>query len=191
MTDILWWRQLNADWKFAFGTAFFHHSNQPTEKELVQLNQTPVLRFSGPSAPYPNMAFELSDLSGITPLHNLELLVATHHQITAIEPLCLLKKMKHLFLFNNRIQSLKGIEPLTLLEQLYVQFNEIESLQPIESLLNLQEVYVHDNHLFSLDGLTGEHSEKLTKFFCMPGNNLPQKELIRVGNNLGIRCRGI
>lgn len=170
---------------------FFYHSNEPSPEELVQLNQTSVLRFSGPAAPYPNMAFELSELSGIAALHNLELLVATHHQISNIEALSSLKKMKHLFLFNNRIQSLKGIESLTALEQLYVQFNRIESLQPIEALSNLQEVYIHNNNLSSLEGLTEEHSEKLVKFFCMPGNNLPQKELIRVENNLGIRRRVI
>ena len=187
MIDILSWRQLSADWKLAFGNVFFHHPNEPTPEELTQLNQTPVLRFSGPSAPYPNMAFELSDLSGVALLHNLELLVATHHQITNIEPLSSLINIKHLFLFNNRIQNLKGIESLTALEQLYVQFNQIESLKPIEGLSNLQEVYIHNNNLSSLEGLTEEHSEKLTKFFCMPGNNLPQKELMRVENNLGIR----
>ena len=96
MTDILWWSQLNAGWKLAFGSVFFHHSNEPTAEEFSQLYQTPVLRFSGPAAPYPNMAFELSDLSGVAPLHNLELLVATHHQITGIEPLSSLKKMKQL-----------------------------------------------------------------------------------------------
>ena len=189
MTDIHWWNQLSADWKFAFETVFFHHSNEPTAEEFSQLYQTPVLRFSGPAAPYPNMAFELSDLSGIAPLHNLELLVATHHQVINIESLSSLRKMKNLFLSNNRIQSLQGIESLTALEQLYVQFNRIESLKPIESLLNLKEVYIHDNHLSSLEGLTEEHSEKLTKFFCMLGNSLPQKEIIRVENNLGIRCR--
>ena len=189
MTDINWWRQLSADWKLAFGTVFFHHPNEPTAEELDQLYHTPVLRFTGPKALYPNMAFELSDLSGITQLDNLELLVATHHQLTNIEALSSLKKMKNLFLFNNRIESLKGIESLTALEQLYVQFNRIESLEPIDRLVNLKEVYVHDNNLSTLDGLTEEHSDKLTKLFCMPGNSLKQKEIIKVENDLGIKCR--
>jgi Leucine-rich repeat (LRR) protein len=191
MTDINWWRQLSPDWKLAFETVFFHHSNEPTTEELAQLYQTTVLRFSGPAAPYPSMAFELSNLSGIAQLHNLELLVATHHQLTNIEALSALKKMKNLFLFNNRIESLKGIESLTALEQLYVQFNGIKSLKPVEYLLNLQEVYIHNNNLSSLDGLTEKHSEKLTKFFCMPGNKIQQKEMIRVENNLGIKCRAL
>ena len=191
MIDIKWWKQLSADWKIAFGTVFFHHSNEPTPEELDQLYNTPVLRFSGPAAPYPNMDFELMDLSGISQLDNLTLLVATHHQLTNIETLSSLIKMKNLFLFNNRIESLKGIESLTGMEQLYVQFNRIDSLKPIESLVNLKEVYIHDNNLSSLDGLTEEHSKKLTKFFCMPANSLPQKELIRVENNLGIKCRAL
>ncbi|MEO8852698.1 MAG: leucine-rich repeat domain-containing protein [Ginsengibacter sp.] len=191
MIDTNWWFQLGEDWKLSFETVFFHHPNEPTAEELDQLYQTTVLRFTGPQAPYPNMAFELSDLSGIAQLDNLEVLVATHHQFHNIESLSSLKKMKNLFLFNNRIESLKGIESLTSLEQLYVQFNKIESLKPIERLVNLKEVYVHNNNLSTLDGLTEEHSEKLTKFFCIPGNSLPQKELIRVENNLGIKCRAL
>ena len=99
--------------------------------------------------------------------------------------------MKNLFLFNNKIQCLKGIEALTALEQLYVQFNRIESLEPVTHLLNLQEVYIHNNNLTSLDGLTEKHAEKLVKFFCMPGNKIQQKEMMRVENNLGIKCQAI
>ena len=73
--------------------------------------------------------------------------------------------MKNLFLNNNRIESLNGIESLSSLEQLYLQHNRIESLKPFKQLVELKEVYVHDNNLSSLDGLIEEHSEKLTKFF--------------------------
>ena len=191
MIDINWWRQMNADWKLAFETVFFHHSNEPTADELDRLYHTTVLRFAGPKASYSNMAFEFSDLSGIAQLNNLEVLIATHHKLANIEALSSLKKMKNLFLLNNRIESLNGIESLTELEHLYVQFNRIESLRPLEKLVNLTEVYVHDNNLSSLEGLTEEHSEKLTKFFCMPGNNLRQKEIIRVENNWGIKCHSL
>ena len=191
MIDINWWKQLSAEWKNAFGRVFFHHTNEPTTEEFDQLYQAPVLRFTGPSAPYPNMDFELTDLTGISQLVNLELLVATHHQLIDIEGLNSLIKIKSLFLFNNRLESLKGIESLTILEQLYVQFNQIESLKPVESLVNLREVYIHDNHLSSLDGLTEEHSVKLTNFFSLPNNRLPQTELIRAENCLGIKCRSL
>ena len=191
MTDINWWGQLSSDWKLAFGTVFFHHSNEPTTDELDHLYHTPVLRFTGPKAPYPNIDFELSDLSGISRLDNLEVLVATHHRFTSITVLRSLKKMKNLFLNNNRIECLEGIESMACLEQLYVQYNHIESIKPIEGLLDLKEVYIHDNNLSSLDGLTEAHSENLTKFFCMPGNSLKQKDIIRVENSLGIRCRNL
>lgn len=189
MTDINWWKGLDADWKLALATGFFRHPNEPTAEELDQLYHTSVLRFTGPKAPYANMPLELTNLSGIAQLDNLELLVATHHKLSNIEALSSLKKLKNLFLFNNRIESLKGIESLTALEQLYVQFNRIESLKPLKRLVNLKEVYVHDNNLSTLDGLTEKHTDKLAKFFCMPGNNLKQKEMIRVENNLGIKCR--
>lgn len=191
MIDINWWKQLEADWKLAFATVFFRHPNEPTAEELVQLYNAPVLRFVGPRAPYPNMPFELTNLSGIASLHHLEVLVATHHQLVSTEELSSHKKLKSLFLFNNRIKSLKGIESLTSLEQLYAQCNQIESLRPLEKLLTLKEVYINDNNLSTLDGLTEQHSEKLTQFFCMPGNTLKQKEIIRAENQLGIKCRGL
>jgi Leucine-rich repeat (LRR) protein len=191
MIDINWWKQLEPDWKLAFATVFFRHPKEPTTEELDQLYNAPALRLAGPGAPHPNMPFELMNLSGIAPLRNLEVLVATHHQLVSTEELGSLKKLKSLFLSNNRIKSLQGIELLTSLEQLYAQFNRIESLKPLEKLLNLKEVYINDNNLSTLDGLTEEHSEKLTKFFCIPGNNLKQKEIIRVENLLGIKCRGL
>jgi len=92
-------------------------------------------------------------------------------------------------LFNNNIKSLHGIETLTQLEQLYVQGNQISSIKPIEQLINLKELYISDNCIETLDGLTEEHSDKLTTFVCRPNKQLKQKEIIRAERELGIICR--
>lgn len=186
-----WWMGLDPEWKKAYGMAFFHHFNEPSPPELAQLYSTPVLRLVGPCAPYPNMDFELTGLSGVKELYQLELLVVTHHRIRDVSALQSLQKLKGLFLFNNRIENLDGIEALAGLEQLYVQFNDISSLKPIRQLTRLKELYINNNAFTSLDGLTEDHSDRLNAFFCKPNNGLRQKEMLYVENQLGIRCRGI
>ena len=111
------------------------------------------------------------------------------HKIIHIEILRNLLRLKSLFLFNNCITSLKGIEALTQLEQLYVQCNQIASVKPIEQLVNLTEFYINYNYIVSLDGLTEKHSDKLLKFVCLPNEQLKQKEIIRAERELGIICR--
>lgn len=190
MSDLNWWAGLEEQWKEAFGITFFHHPNQPTVLELEQLFASTVLRFAGPRAPYPNMQYELTNLSGLSGLQNLEILVVSHHQIKELSVLQPMVKLKSLFLFNNEIESLAGIEALFKLEQLYVQYNKIDSIQPLAALTGLKEVYVNNNIISSLEGLTEEHSDQLTSFYCQPNENLKQKEIIRVENQLGIRCKG-
>ena len=191
MPILTWWDNLEVQWRNALGITFFHHLQTPTIGELQQLLEIPVLRFAGPTAPYPNMSFELTNLSGIEQLSNLEILVATHHQLKHIRPVQSMKKLKSLFLFNNQIESLEGIEDLVNLEQLYVQFNKISSLEPLKKLTNLKEVYINNNLISSLHDLTEEHSAKLTNFYCTPNELLPQKEIIYMENQVGIKCKGV
>jgi len=167
------------------------HSNEPTPAELARLFAATALRFAGPGAPYPNMSFELPDLSGVIALQNLEIFVFTHHAVSSIKELDALTQLKSLFLFNNKIKSLEGIEGLAGLKQLYVQHNEIESILPVKSLTNLEELYINDNQFSSLEGLTEAHSEKLEKFFCKPNDRLKQKEILFTERELGIRCRSL
>lgn len=99
--------------------------------------------------------------------------------------------IKKLFLYNNQIHSLEGIEGLTHLEQLYVQCNNIDSIKPVKTLVKLREFYIHDNNISSLDGLTEEHADNLEMFVCKPNDQLKQKEVLRIERELGIRCRGL
>jgi Leucine-rich repeat (LRR) protein len=188
---IEWWFALSPAWKQAFAETFFRHPNEPTSTELAQLFQCNALRVAGPTAPYPNMSFELEDLSGISQLHNVEILVIIHQKLGSINELNALQKLKSLFINNNHIESLDGIENLTSLSQLYAQHNRIASILPVEQLINLQEFYIHDNLLNSLEGLTEIHAERLEHFFCKPNDHLKQKEIIRVERELGIRCRSL
>ncbi|HEY5406477.1 MAG TPA: leucine-rich repeat domain-containing protein [Ginsengibacter sp.] len=193
MADIIipenWWNELESQWRKAFGISVLGHQNEPNLVDLENIFSTPTIRLAGPTAPFPNMHFELTNLSGLQYLSNLSIAVITHHKIEEIEVLSHLTNLKSLFLFNNNIKSLHGIEGLIELEQLYVQCNQITSIKPIEQLINLKEFYINDNRIETLDGLTEKHSDKLTMFMCRPNEQLKQKEIIRAERELGIICR--
>ena len=182
---------LEPQWRAAFSLAFFRHMNLPTPDELENLWQTPVLRFAGPKAPYPNLNFELTNCSGLAGMSNLEILVLTHHQLERLDEVADMPQLKSLFVNNNRLQSLHGIEKLTHLEQLYAQVNQLESIEPIRSLVNLREVYVSLNPLKSLDGLTRKHAVAMQRFVCLPNENLPDRVTMPLERKLGIRLRSI
>lgn len=191
MSDTTVWNGLEQQWKDAFGTTVLGHTNTPDALEIERLFSSKVVRMAGPRAPYPNMTFELTNLSGIKHFQDLEILVITHHQIRNIKPIQALTKLKSLFLFNNEIESLEGIEELAELEQLYVQSNKISSLKPLQKLTRLKEAYVNNNLIASLEGLTEAHADTLEVFFCKPNEALKQKEIIYAENQLGIKCRSI
>ena len=184
-----WWKQLEPQWQEAFGLPVLGHSNEPNSHELDMLFNMQTLRLVGPTAPFPNMQYELTNLKGIRHLRKMTILIITHHKIIQTRLLSNLPDLKSLFLFNNSIIGLEGIESLTKLEQLYVQCNQISSIKPLEQLINLREVYINDNRIASLDGLTEKHSDKLNLFVCRPNEQLKQKEIIRVERELGIICR--
>jgi Leucine-rich repeat (LRR) protein len=186
-----WWQQLEPQWQQAFTATIFQHTNEPTQSELAQLYEAPALRFAGPTAPYPNMNFELTNISGVKDLHNLETLVVIHHQIEDISDLNKLKRLKHLFVYDNNITSLNGIEELIDLEMLYVQDNYLQTIQQVERLHKLRELYINGNEIQNLDGITADHADNLEMFFCKPNEDLKQKEMLRVERELGIRCRSL
>ena len=74
-----WWLQLEPQWQMAFQETVLGHKNAPTHDELQTIATLTVLRFVGPSAPYPNMSFELTNLSGLSHLSHLETIIVTHH----------------------------------------------------------------------------------------------------------------
>ncbi len=183
-----WWQRLETQWKKAFAI-ITGQSNEPGENDLEKIFSTPVIRLAGPSAPYPNINFELTNLSGIQDLPNLSILIITHHKIESIKEVENLQNLKSLFLYNNKIKSLHGIEAHTELEQLYVQCNCISSIKPVKKLIRLKDLYINDNCIESLEGLTEKHSDTLSMFVCRPNEKLKQKEIIYVERELGIICR--
>jgi Leucine-rich repeat (LRR) protein len=156
---------------------------------LLELLSLEALRFAGPRASYPNLEFELPDLSGVAELRSLRVLSITDMPIRSLRPLATLTALEDLFVQDNEIESLEGIETLTGLRALYCQGNRIESLAPIESLTKLKTLYASRNRLQRIDGLHAGHVPSLEQFFILPNDGLDPAELTRVQTRLGIQCR--
>ena len=188
-----WWNYLEPQWQQAFNEAVLNKrgipTNIPTDEELQQILTTPTLRLAGPKAPFPNLSIEVDNCSGISELKNLEILVITFCKLSSIKEVAGLKKLNSLFLNNNQITSLEGIEQLTSLTDLYCNVNQIDSIAAIKNLTNLKTFYCNYNLIDSLEGIQPKHTSKLKGFFCLPNENLPDKEIIRVENRIGIRCQ--
>jgi hypothetical protein len=185
-----WWISLESQWQLAFQSSVLIHTDTPTDHELDNMMSLTTFTCVGPTAQYPNVNFELTNLSGLKHLSELETLVLTHHKLTDVTGLEGLKYLKNVFLSNNEITSLRGIENLKKLEQLNVQNNKIESLLPVKLLTQLKELYVNFNVLNSFEGVTLAHSKCLKMFHCLPCEHMSFKDIIFFEQAMGVRCEG-
>ncbi|NJB87566.1 Leucine-rich repeat (LRR) protein [Lewinella marina] len=184
-----WWNGLEPQWRQAFREAFFSRpspSFSPSEEELHQLLHTQVLRLAGPGAPYSNLSIALTNLSGVVALRDLTYLSVTDCHITTLEELHGHHQLRSLFVQDNRLTSLKGIESCTGLQELYAQNNALSSVAPLRSLTRLHTLYVSGNALTNLDGLTPHHGEVMRDCFVLPNAGLPNREIIRLQQEIGL-----
>ena len=187
-----WWATLEPQWKKAFNEAVLGLGpieNKPTRTEMELIHNSPAIRFAGPGAPHPNMTFQLTNLSGLAGLSGVETLVVIFHQIKNLEGLDHMTQLTNLFVYHCDLTSLTGIEKLTQLEQLYANVNQLVDIKPIKNLINLKEFQLAYNKITTLEGITSKHTSKMKNFTCLPNDDLPDREIIRVENRLGIRCQ--
>lgn len=187
-----WWQGLSAPWQRAFRQAvpgLASDADTPGTEALLDLVSSTVLRLAGPRAPFPNLDFELEDLTGVAGLRSLRILSVTDMRIRSVEPLSTLTSLEELFLQDNRIESLAGIEPLAALEALYCQGNRIESLEPIRPLTRLRTLYASRNAFACIDGLHEGHLAALEQLYLLPSDALAPAEVARVQRELGVLCR--
>ena len=186
-----WWSKLSSDWKKAFNEVMLRQSDtsdMPIDV-IHSLHHSPALRFVGPTGPYPNMSFELSNLTGLIGLKKVEILVVNFHQVADLRMLAELPQIKSLFVNNNRIQSLDGLEHLSNLQELYCQMNHITALKPLEKLTHLHTLYCNHNSIASLEGITEAHAAQLNNFYCQPNEGLMDNACLKFEQTVGIRCR--
>jgi Leucine-rich repeat (LRR) protein len=175
-----WWNGLTAEWKRAFNEAALQRKDSTDilpDDLLCVVFTSPNHRFAGPTASYPNMSFELTDMSGLVGLPNAEVVVVTFHQLRHLEEVAHMPKLKSLFVNNNQITSLKGIENHVQLIDLYVQNNLLTSIEQVEKLVNLRALYCANNLISDLKGVGRQHLDNLGQLFCMPNPNLKKSTI--------------
>lgn len=186
-----WWAGLEEQWQRAFNEAILRRgavTATPAPQELDQILNAPALRFAGPRAHYPNMSFELTNLSGLSQLSKVEILVVNHQEIQSIDELAGLTQLKSLYLLDNRIEDLHPLRKLVGLEELNFPQNKVKSLKPLENLTALRVLYCSENELSNLDGISVKHRTSLKSFYVMPNENLPDHEIMKFERKIGIRC---
>lgn len=186
-----WWATLSDPWKHSFNEVMLRRStiDMPGPEELYSIQQCQTLRLAGPTAPYPNMTQELEDLSGIRDLPNLSILIVIFHKLSGITELSSPNQITSLFLHNNQITSLDGLEAMFNLQEIYFNVNQVHSLQPLANLTNLHTVYCNYNLISSLAGIGIQHRPQLKNFICLPNDLLPESEVIMMERDTGIRCK--
>lgn len=189
--SISWWNTLSDAWKCAFNETMLRRTTTdcPDNQDLFNIHQCQTLRLAGPTAPYPNMTFELEDLSGLKGLPNVSIVIVTFHKLHSLKELSGLKQITSLFLHNNQIASLEGIEDLENLGEIYFNVNQVTSLLPLSQLTNLHTVYCNYNRLTSFEGIGVQHRPNLKNFICLPNDSIAETEVINMERDLGIRCK--
>jgi Leucine-rich repeat (LRR) protein len=186
-----WWDLLEDQWKRAFNICYNNNGDtveNPGIKKIDQIRTLPVIRMVGPSGPNANLPFELTNVSGVAGMTDLEHVFLPHHTIKSLEEIKNCSKLISLFLNNNQIESLEPIKDLSALEQLYVQNNTIPSLKPLEKLTRLNSINASNNKINSLKGIHKGHLPTLLNFFILP-NPIPLIEIRDFEAELNVECR--
>ena len=186
-----WWSGLSDPWKRAFNEAALKRSGSDIlpDDVLLTVYASPAHRFAGPLAPYPNMSFELEDLSGLVGLPNAQIVVVIYQKLTHVRELAKLGQLRSLFLYNNQIETLEGIEHCTELTEVHIQCNNITSLRPLEQLVNMKSLYCCYNQLSNFEGIGEQHVERLEDFYCLPNSGIKDAAAMKFEREVGIRCK--
>ena len=88
---------------------------------------------------------EVSDLTPLAGLENLEALSVVRSEVSDLAPLARLENLRVLKLYKNRISDIAPLAGLINLEVLTLQQNQIEDVTPLLNLTNLQEIRIYGN----------------------------------------------
>ncbi len=166
-----WWQSLSDNWKMVFNQVMFNKgeiTDDLTDEELHDIWHSPAFRIAGPKAAFPNLSFEIGDLSGVKDLHRIETLVVINSGLTKVTDLKKMTNIKALFLYENNIKRLNGIEKLKNLVEIHFHENPITSLEPLKGLTGLKKITARDLKIKSLKGIGKKHVKNLKDFYVLP-----------------------
>lgn len=98
---------------------------------------------------------QISDISLLEGLENLEQLNLYNNQITDISPLAGLENLRWLNLEENRVSDISSLAGLGNLRKLYLYDNQIIDIGPLAGLKNLEDLSLIDNEITDIAILAG------------------------------------
>lgn len=103
----------------------------------------------------------LATMADIKPLIHLEELCLSQNDITVIEGLENMSKLRKLYLNGNQISSMEGIPVLKHLRELWLSQNEITVISHLENVRKLRSLCLACNPIYSLEDAFGSHLSSL------------------------------
>ena len=95
------------------------------------------------------------DLRPLASLINLEVLFFEGNGISDITPLAGLKKLRELYLTNNRIEEVHSLAGLINLEMLFLEGNGITDISPLSNLKQLRILHIKYNNIHDISPVSG------------------------------------
>jgi hypothetical protein len=115
---------------------------------------------------------EVSDLSRLAEIKNLETLYLYNTEVTDLTPLAAMNNLRTLFLSNTPVTDLSPLAELQSLNELNLGGTEVSDLWPLAELTNLRLLSVHNTQVSDLSPLTG-----LTNLVRLNLRNTPVSDL--------------
>ncbi|KAG5492961.1 hypothetical protein JKF63_01541 [Porcisia hertigi] len=127
------------------------HTITTIELFLLQIPRMPLLQCFPYLVTVKFMNIGLESIADFAPLAHVEELWLSENHIRVIEGLDNMTRLRRLYLHNNRIESLNGLPPLRHLRELWLSSNRLSALTHLTPLRKLRVLYVSGNPLENLD----------------------------------------
>ncbi|GET88887.1 hypothetical protein, conserved [Leishmania tarentolae] len=118
---------------------------------LLQVHQVPLVQFFPNLVTVKLMSIGLESMAHLASLIHVEELWLSDNNIRVIEGLDSMTRLRRLYLQGNDIESLHGLPPLRHLRELWLSRNRLSALTHLASLRKLRSLYLSGNPLESLE----------------------------------------
>ena len=119
---------------------------------LLQVHRVPLLQYFPNLVTVKLMSIGLESIADFASLTNVEELWLSDNSIRVIEGLDNMTKLRRLYLQGNCITSLEGLPPLRHLRELWIARNQLCRLTHLTPLRKLRALYAAENPISVLDG---------------------------------------
>ena len=138
-------------WEYDFEKKCWEKKNSRSKGNVNKITKLPPTRHNWPILKKLVLKDnQISDLSPIALLNNLQELYCGNNQIADLSPIAILNNLQILSCSDNQISDLSPIAILNNLQQLSCASNQISDLLPIALLNNLQLLYCYENQISDL-----------------------------------------